>query len=115
MADMVKWKDRYISLKKHSAKVKLAAQKTTEASIGTLVSTLGGAAAGLANSKWPTLRGQNTITAATLGGAGLALLGLTGWAGEVSSQALDLGQGVLAGDVAIKTFLAAEKRRQEAK
>lgn len=102
-------------LKRGAIRAKAASKATAEASMGTVLAGLGGAAAGLSNSKWPMIRGQNVITVATLVGGGTALLGLTGWAGDVSKQALDLGQGVLAGDVAIKTFLAAEKRRQNPK
>jgi len=112
MADTVRWKDRYTALQKRVSRVKQASAKTSEASIGSALACLGGAGAGVLNSKWPTIKGQNTITAATLAGTALTILGLTESGGNVSAQLLDVGQGVLAGDIAVKTFLAAEKRKK---
>ena len=109
---MTKWKARALRATAAAKRVKEVSAKTTEASMGTVIAAVGGASAGLMNSKWPTIRSQNTVTVATLAGAGLSLLGVTGLGGAASAQALDLGQGILSGDIAIKTFLAAEKRRQ---
>jgi len=99
---------RLVAAKKRAGEMTAAA---TERTLGTVLATTGGAVAGIAHSKWPSMRGQSIVTPASLAGGVLAVIGFTGAGGKVSEQALDLGQGILAGHAGILAFLAAEKRK----
>lgn len=122
MADVVKWKDKYQSLRSRMTK---AANRGKELGLkGALVtgeavlSGAGGALSGELMSRYPTLRGQDLITVSTLVGAattlGGAIMSVTAKdkdaviAGAMTGA---LGQGMLAGDLAVKRFLAAQKAK----
>jgi len=123
MANVVKWKDKYTSLRKRLTRAQAAAKEGTTRGMLTVGETVlaggGGALAGVLNSRYPTLRGQNTVTAATLIGAatslGAAVITVTAKDRDstiAGAMAGSFGNGVLAGDVAVKTFLASEKKKK---
>jgi hypothetical protein len=105
------WKAAALSARRTLARYREKGAVAGEQILGTAASAAGGLGAGLLNSKFPTLRGQNFVTASTLTSAVLIGVGAAGLAGKASDAFLDAGRGALAADLGIKAFLAAEKRK----
>lgn len=92
--------------RKRDRLVRLAekAKRLPHTLFGTIVSTAGGAGAGVLTAKYPSLYGSvisgSDVAAALAIGAGIVT------SGELAEQSIRLGQGLLAGDVAIRTHQA---------
>jgi len=105
-------KDRLVRMAQHGRSALTKAKEVNEKVMGTVLTGAGGAAAGVLVAKYPSIR-ESFLDGGLAGAAALLAIGFTGMAGKNSDQAVELGQGMLAGSAAIKTHEAWLKRMAE--
>jgi len=78
------------------------AKRIPKVTFGTVIAAAGGAGAGVLNAKYPSIRGT-PISGSDVAAGALIVAGVVG-NGELADQAVTAGQGMLAGDAAIRTY-----------
>jgi len=94
-------KDRLVRMAQHGRSALGKAREVNEKVMGTVVTGAGGALAGVLVAKYPSIR-DSFVDGGIAGAAAALVVGFTGMAGKQSDQAIELGQGMLAGSAAIK-------------
>ena len=104
---------RYVGAMNTIRRIREGGERALEQGGGTALAVAGGLAVGQLHSRYPAIRGQSVITAGSVMGIAAVLVGMTieKSSPKASWVALDFGQGALAGQAAILSFLDAEKRK----
>jgi len=112
MADDTRPKTAIVSENSRLRRALAKTDEVAEKSLGTILTGAGGAAAGVLDSKYPSIRGT-VVSGGMAAGIVLTVAGLAGWLGKgkTAAQVAELGSGMLAGTAGIRTYKAFEARK----